>query len=145
MSQARFDTGQQLCWLPLGIYSGGQSVAAGDMTLIDLITTPDLYYRIDYASLTLRFLNVADISAWAEMVVTTGMGTDIPILTESAAWADGTYSIPLGYPHTYTQQLSLPFYVGAECTIKIRGGSAVTVASNYAGLVAVSYAYAFGP
>jgi hypothetical protein len=145
LSFPRFDTGQQLCWLPLGVYPAGQNLGASELTLVDLNPSGGIYYRIDYASLTLRWLNILDLEIWAEMVITTGAGTNVPMLSLSQWYAATDLELPLNQGQDITAQLSLPFYVNAETTISIRGGSGGTTSGNYAGIVAVSYAYAFLP
>lgn len=137
MSQARFDPGQVPYWQPLGVFTLGQSVAAAPGVVTSLNPVPDIYYRVDFAALTLRFLNILDISAWAEMSLSTSIG-DYPAFLSVAAPSSGSLTSGNRFPERVTAQLSVPFYVTGLTNIIIRGGSTGTVASNYDGIVGVS-------
>ena len=144
MSQARFDTGQSLCWLPLGVYAASCSLGDSPLLIVDLPVTPDLYYRIDYASLVLRYLSATDIEIHAELTVTGSGYLYMPILTATLPANPPDEPIPL-YTEQIGVQLSLPFYCEAETAFHLRMGSLNPLfLSNCTGVVAVSYAYTFG-
>lgn len=137
MSSERYDGGQALWWQPFGIYHFGQNIAAAPATLINLSTGGgDFIWRIDYASLVLRFLNPADGEVWAEMSILTDPGSYIAFL---AASYPPNISDELSMSRV-SSQLSLPFITTGDCAIVIRGGvsSIISSDSNYDGTVAVS-------
>lgn len=142
MSQARFDIGQAYNWQPLGIFNGGQSVSAGPTALTALNPVPDLLYRVDYAALVLRFLNILDVSAWAELSLSTSTGVYPAFLTVCSP-TGGQLTGTVRFPERVGVQLTLPFYVTGLTGIWMRGGSTGTVASNYDATVGISVAHSF--
>jgi hypothetical protein len=138
MSVARFDTGQDLVWEPLGTFHAGQSVGAAPLAIANINPTAQFFFRVDYASLVLRFLNLTDVNAWAEMSLSTTTGVYPAFLTVSSSAE--TAPNPLEYQERYLAQLTLPFVVIHDAAIFIRGGSDGTAVSNYDGTVTLSRA-----
>lgn len=136
MSTARFDTGQQYLWEPLGFYNNGQNVNTSPNAVYAFPGGSNGIFRIDYASIVLRFLNILDIQAWAELSLVVSPG----VYTSFLAVGSSTTAIA---GERFMAQLTLPFYVTGAAAIWMRGGAFGTVASNFDVTVGVSRAFTF--
>lgn len=142
MSQARFDIGQQYNWQYLGTFTLGQNIAAAPAVVASVNPVPDLLYRVDYAALTLRFLNILDISAWCELSLSDSTGY-YPAFLSCSSPQSGSLTAVQRFPERVNAQLTLPFYLTRLTNIMVRGGSTGTVASNYDATVGISRAHWF--
>lgn len=135
-----FDSGQPLVWTAIGTFAAGQNVSAPPAAIANINPAANAVYRIDYASLTLRFLNPTDIYAWAEMSIVTITGVYPAFLSVAIPVS----SMSLGdvpFPVRATVQMANPTYLYGDAAIFIRGGSGGTFVSNYDGTVGISRAW----
>lgn len=141
MSQARFDGGQQYVWETRGVFTGGVSASDPPQALVTMDPVADGgLFRVDYASVVLRYLGALDGGVTAELSLSSIPGDYPAFLVASRGSAEDAGFLGVGAG----SQLSLPIYVTAITTVFLRvlaHGS--THSSNASGTVGISIARGF--